>query len=55
VCNLLQGIETFVIEVGGLLTKHVSDLPTTGLAACAQNEFIASTTTSNDSVVNIWK
>ncbi|MCH85235.1 transcriptional corepressor LEUNIG-like, partial [Trifolium medium] len=50
-----QGMELLIIDVGGLLIKHVSDLPTTGLAACMQNEFIASTTTGIDSVVNKWK
>ncbi|GAU32532.1 hypothetical protein TSUD_64270 [Trifolium subterraneum] len=46
-----------VIDVRGIRIKHVSDLPTTGLAACVQKQYIASTTTtdSNDSVVNIWK
>ncbi|CAJ2678616.1 unnamed protein product [Trifolium pratense] len=50
-----RGMELLVIDVGGLLIKHVPGLPTTGLAACMQNEFIASTTSGIDSMVNIWK
>jgi hypothetical protein len=48
-------MELLIFEVGQVLNKRISDLPTTGLAACMQNGLIASTTTGNDSVVNIWK
>ncbi|WJX46092.1 hypothetical protein P8452_32924 [Trifolium repens] len=55
VIGSLQCMELLIFEVGQELNKCISDLPTTGLAACMQNGLIASTTTGNDSVVNIWK
>ncbi|KAK2382913.1 transcriptional corepressor LEUNIG [Trifolium repens] len=55
VIGSLQCMELLIFEVGQVLNKRISDLPTTGLAACMQNGLIASTTTGNDSVVNIWK
>ncbi|CAJ2678615.1 unnamed protein product [Trifolium pratense] len=53
-----KGMDLLLLDIDvGLRMKQVYNLPTIGLAACAQNEYIASTTstTSNDSVVNIWK